>query len=141
MNFPACTRRWKNGSVAVKCEALGPRLPATSPMPREPFAICVMPARRRSDICTKKTMTSRRRTEIRLTTTESNFFARLFKGRTTTTVTFEGNAEGRDVVQELRTIVPQIEAGEAELRVRVTDLQTGETAEKKKVIWILPVKN
>ena len=81
------------------------------------------------------------RTEIRLTTTESNFFARLFKGRTTTTVTFEGNAEGRDVVQELRTIVPQIEAGEAELRVRVTDLQTGETAEKKKVIWILPVKN
>ena len=78
------------------------------------------------------------RTEIRLTTTEANFFSRLFKGRTTTTVTFEGNAEGRDVVQELRTLVPQVEAGEAELRVRVTDLQTGATAEKKKTIWITP---
>ncbi len=78
------------------------------------------------------------RTEIKLTTTESNFFARLFKGRTTTTVTFEGNAEGRDVVQELRTLVPQVEAGEAELHVKVTDLQSRETAEKKKTIWILP---
>ena len=79
------------------------------------------------------------RTEIKLTTTESNFFARMFKGRTTTTVTFEGNAEGRDVVQELRTIVPQVEAGEAELQVTVTDLVTGEKARKKKTIWITPV--
>lgn len=78
------------------------------------------------------------RTEIKLTTTESSFFARLFKGRTTTTVTFEGNAEGREIVQELRTFVPQVEAGEAELVVKVTDLQTGVTAEKKKTIWITP---
>jgi GWxTD domain-containing protein len=78
------------------------------------------------------------RTEIKLTTTESNFFARLFKGRTTTTVTFEGIAEGRDVVQELRTLVPQVEAGEAELRVKVTDLQTGFATEKKKTMWIIP---
>jgi GWxTD domain-containing protein len=80
------------------------------------------------------------RTEIKLTTTESNFFARLFKGRTTTTVTFEGNAEGRDVVQELRTFVPQVEAGEAELQVTVTDLATGEKAVKKKTIWITPAE-
>jgi GWxTD domain-containing protein len=80
------------------------------------------------------------RTEITLTTTESNFFARLFKGRTTTTVTFEGNAQGTDVVQELRTLVPQVEAGEAELRVKVTDLGSGESAEKKKTIWITPAE-
>ena len=78
------------------------------------------------------------RTEITLTTVDSNFFARLFKGRTRTTVTFEGVAEGANVVQELRTIVPQIEAGEAEVFVKVTDLVTDETTQSKKNIWIIP---
>ncbi|HET9438768.1 MAG TPA: GWxTD domain-containing protein [Longimicrobiales bacterium] len=85
------------------------------------------------------------RTEITLTTTDGNVFSRLFKGKTSTKVTFEGTAEGRDVVQELRTIVPQVETGEAEVVVKVTDLTTRETAETKKKIWIipaeLPVKN
>ena len=78
------------------------------------------------------------RTEITLTTTESNFFARLFKGKTRTTVTFEGTAEGASAVQELRTLIPQIEAGEAEVSVKVTDLVSGETAERKKKMWIIP---
>jgi GWxTD domain-containing protein len=78
------------------------------------------------------------RTEITLTSTEGNAFSRLFKGKTRTSVTFEGNAEGRDVVQELRTLIPQIESGEAEVLIKVTDLVTGETAQNKKKIWILP---
>jgi GWxTD domain-containing protein len=78
------------------------------------------------------------RTEISLTSTEGNVFSRLFKGRTKTTVTFEGVAEGRDVVQELRTLIPQIQSGEAEVLVKVTDLVTGETAQNKETIWIIP---
>ena len=69
-----------------------------------------------------------------------NFVSRLFKGKTSTRVTFEGTAEGRDVVQELRTIIPQIEAGEAEVVIKVTDLVTQETAQTKKKIWIIPAE-
>jgi GWxTD domain-containing protein len=78
------------------------------------------------------------RTEITVTTTDGNYVSRLFKGKTSTRVTFEGVAEGRDVVQELRTLIPQIEPGEAEVVVKVTDLTTNESAQTKKTIWILP---
>ena len=78
------------------------------------------------------------RTEITFTTKESNIFARLFKGKTTTTVTFEGISEGGDVVQELRTLVPQIEADEAEVQITVRDLTSGEAVQTRKKIWIIP---
>jgi GWxTD domain-containing protein len=80
------------------------------------------------------------RTEITLTTTEGNPISRLFKGKTSTKVTFEGTAEGTDLVQELRTIVPQIQAGEAEVVVRVTDLQTNQSTTRKKTVFILPAE-
>ena len=35
-------------------------------------------------------------------------------------------------------IVAEFESGEAEVLVKVTDLVTGETAQNKKKIWILP---
>lgn len=78
------------------------------------------------------------RTEITLTTTDGNLVSRLFKGKISTRVTFEGVAEGRDVVQELRTVIPQIEPGEAEVVVKVTDLSTNVSAQTKKTLWILP---
>jgi GWxTD domain-containing protein len=80
------------------------------------------------------------RTEITLTTTEGNPVSRLFKDRRSTKVTFEGISEGRDVVQELRTLVPQIQAGEADVVVKVTDLTTNQTAETKKSIRIIPTE-
>ena len=78
------------------------------------------------------------RTEITLVTTEASFFTRLFKGKSSTRVTFEGVATGDGVMQELRTFIPQVEAGEAELSVKVTDLVTGESAKSRKKLWISP---
>ena len=82
------------------------------------------------------------RTDINFRTTEGNVLSRLFKGKTNTTVTFEGSVpEGGakdNIVQELRTLVPQIEAGETEVTVTVTDLITGESARSTKTIWIVP---
>lgn len=81
------------------------------------------------------------KTEITFRTIEGNVFAKLFKGTTTTTITFEETSERGDLIQAVRTLVPQIEAGETEVRIKVTDLTTGEIAENKKKIFIIPPQN
>ena len=67
-----------------------------------------------------------------------NPLVRLFKGNTKFTVSFEGEAVKDGLVQEIRTIAPEIEDGEVELTVTVQNLATGETASNKEKLWILP---
>lgn len=83
----------------------------------------------------------RYKTEITFTTTESNPLAKLFKGKKKTTVSFESEAATDDVVQELRTLVPEIEPGKVEVAVKVTDTTTGQSATRSENIWILPAPN
>jgi hypothetical protein len=67
-----------------------------------------------------------------------NPLVRLFKGNTKFTVSFEGEAVKDGLVQEIRTIAPEIEDGEVQLTVKVENLATGETATNTEKLWILP---
>jgi hypothetical protein len=78
------------------------------------------------------------KTDITFETLRSNPFAKLFKGKSKTTVSFEDEVRTSDVVQELRTLVPQTESGEVRITVKVTDLNTGVSASRQETIWILP---
>jgi hypothetical protein len=78
------------------------------------------------------------KTDITFETVRSNPFARLFKGKSKTTVSFEDEVVTGEVVQELRTLIPQIEPGEVRIIVKVTDLATGVSASRNETIWILP---
>jgi hypothetical protein len=62
----------------------------------------------------------------------------LFKGRSKTTVSFEDATVTGDAVQELRTLIPEVESGEVRVTIKVTDLTTRQTAAKSKTIWITP---
>lgn len=77
------------------------------------------------------------RTDITFTTLESNPLARLFKGKSKTTVTFEGESNSDDVVTELRTLVPEVEPGKVQVRIDITDLTTMETTSATKFVWIV----
>lgn len=76
------------------------------------------------------------RTEITFTTVESNLVLKLFKGKKSTTVTFEETSTTDDLVQEIRTLVPEIESGRVDVTIKVTDLTTMQTATKKEAMWI-----
>lgn len=78
------------------------------------------------------------KTEITFETVRGNVFAKLFKGRSKTTVSFEDATVTGDVVQELRTLIPEVESGEVRVTVKVTDLVTRQTAAKSETIWIIP---
>jgi GWxTD domain-containing protein len=78
------------------------------------------------------------KTEITFETVRSNVFAKLFKGRSKTTVSFEDATVTGDAVQELRTLIPEVESGEVRVTIKVTDLTTRQTAAKSKTIWITP---
>ena len=54
------------------------------------------------------------------------------------TVTFDDVANTDDVVQELRSVLPQVKPGEVDYKVKVTDEQTGQSTSSKKKIWIIP---
>ncbi|MGQ0563108.1 MAG: hypothetical protein ACT443_14690, partial [Gemmatimonadota bacterium] len=75
-------------------------------------------------------------TEITFTTEEPNPFARLFKGKRKTRVSFESEAAPGDVVQELRTLVPEVEPGR--VLVTVTVSAAGASTSKSESIRILP---
>ena len=72
---------------------------------------------------------------------DGNPLVRLFKGNTTVTLSFEGEATEAGLVQEIRTLAPEIEDGEVELTVTVLNLATGETASNKEKLWILPAED
>ena len=57
------------------------------------------------------------------------------------TVTFDDVANTDDVVQELRSVVPQVKPGDVDFKVKVTDLQTGQSTTSKKKIWIIPASS
>lgn len=78
------------------------------------------------------------KTEITFETVRGNVFAKLFKGRSKTTVSFEDATVTGDVVQELRTLIPEVESGEVRVTIKVTDLATRQTAAKSETIWIIP---
>ncbi|MGQ0815446.1 MAG: hypothetical protein ACT4O1_13470 [Gemmatimonadota bacterium] len=78
------------------------------------------------------------RTTLKFDVKERNPLVRLFKGNTTVTLSFEGEATEAGLVQEIRTLTPQIEDGEVLLTVTVTNLATGETASNQEKLWILP---
>ena len=80
----------------------------------------------------------RYKTDITFETMRSNPFAKLFKGKSKTTVSFEDEVRSDGVVQELRTLVPETEPGEVRITVKVTDLTTGVSASRKETVWILP---
>jgi len=80
------------------------------------------------------------RTTLKFDVKEGNPLVRLFKGNTTVTLSFEGEATQAGLVQEIRTLAPEIEDGEVELTVTVTNLATGETASNKEKLWILPAE-
>jgi hypothetical protein len=80
----------------------------------------------------------RYKTDITFETVRSNPFAKLFKGKSKTTVSFEDEVRSNGVVQELRTLVPETEPGEVRIIVKVTDLTTGVSASTKETVWILP---
>ena len=81
---------------------------------------------------------ARYRTTLTFDLKTSNPLVRLFKGNTKFTVSFEGEATTDKLVQEIRTIAPEIEDGEVELTVTVENLATRETATNKEKLWILP---
>ncbi|MGQ0563109.1 MAG: hypothetical protein ACT443_14695 [Gemmatimonadota bacterium] len=80
------------------------------------------------------------RTTLKFDVKESNPVVRLFKGNTSVTLSFEGEATQAGLVQEVRTLAPQIENGQVELTVTVTNLATGANASAKEKLWILPAE-
>jgi hypothetical protein len=80
------------------------------------------------------------RTDVTFTTTETNPFAKLLKSKNKTTLTFDGEAGTDDVVQELRTLVPEVDPGKVEVTVKVTDLSNQQSATKSETLWILPAQ-
>ena len=78
------------------------------------------------------------RTTLTFEVKRSNPLARLFRGSSKFTVSFEGEAQTDGLVQEIRTLAPEIEDGEVQLTVQVQNLATGETATNKEKLWILP---
>lgn len=78
------------------------------------------------------------RTELKFDVKDGNPFARLFSGKRSFSVSFEGEATTAGLVQEIRTLAPEIEDGEVELTVKVTSLATFESATVKEKLWILP---
>lgn len=78
------------------------------------------------------------RTDITFSTTRPSRIARLLKRKNKTTVTFSDVAATDDVVQESRTLVPDVSPGNASVTITVTDLITGESATSSKTMWILP---
>lgn len=80
----------------------------------------------------------RYRTDIRLDVRSGNQVTRLFRGKKSMKVSFEGEVNQDGVLQEIRTLHPQIEAGEVTLHVTINDLASGATASKTKTIWIMP---
>jgi tetratricopeptide (TPR) repeat protein len=78
------------------------------------------------------------RTTLKFDVKDGNPLVRLFKGNNTVTLSFEGEATEAGLVQEIRTLAPEIEDGEVELTVTVLNLATGETATNKEKLWILP---
>ena len=78
------------------------------------------------------------RTDISFETKDSNPLSKLFGGKRSTRISFDGVSGSGAVQQELRTVVPQIEAGKVEVSVTVTDKTTGEAATSKETIWIVP---
>ena len=80
----------------------------------------------------------RYKTEITFTTLESGLLMRVFRGHKQTTVSFDDEAQTDNVVQELRTLVPQVEPGRVEVKITVTDLASGQKATSKENIRILP---
>ena len=81
---------------------------------------------------------ARYRTTLTFDLKTRNPLTRLFKGNTKFTVSFEGETTTDKLVQEIRTIAPEIEDGEVLLTVTVQNLATGETATNKEKLWILP---
>ena len=80
---------------------------------------------------------ARYRTDITFKTIESGVFTKVFKGHKKTTVSFEDEAVTDDLVQELRTLVPQVEPGKVEVTISVTNLATQQKATSKENIYIL----
>ena len=78
------------------------------------------------------------KTEITLTTVEPNILLRVIKGKSTTTLSFDDVANTDGVVQELRTLVPQVQPGEVKITIKVTDKVTGESATNSEKIYITP---
>ncbi|MGQ0562883.1 MAG: hypothetical protein ACT443_13535 [Gemmatimonadota bacterium] len=83
----------------------------------------------------------RYRTEITLATTEPNPFVRMMRGKKKTSITFDAEASADGIVQELRTLVPDIAPGKVDVIVRVTDLVTKQSVSNSEAIWILPSKD
>ncbi|HUP87810.1 MAG TPA: GWxTD domain-containing protein [Longimicrobiales bacterium] len=80
----------------------------------------------------------RYKTDITLKTVEPNILLRLFKGGSSNTVSFDDVSNADGVLQELRTLIPQVHPGEVLITIKVTDLQTGETATSSEKIWVIP---
>lgn len=81
---------------------------------------------------------ARYRTTLTFEVKRSNPIARLFRGNSKFTVSFEGEAETEGLTQEIRTLAPEIEDGEVLLTVKVENLATRETATNQEKLWILP---
>jgi hypothetical protein len=78
------------------------------------------------------------RTTLTFDVKRANPIARLFRGNSKFTVSFEGEATTEGLVQEIRTLAPEIEDGEVLLTVKVENLATRETATNQEKLWILP---
>lgn len=80
------------------------------------------------------------RTQLTFDVREANPVVRLFAGKKSVVLSFDGEATTDGLTQEIRTVAPEIEDGEVELTVKVTSLATGESVTAKEKIWILPAR-
>lgn len=76
------------------------------------------------------------RTDITFDIVEADPAAKL-SGKKTARVSFDGDASS-DVVQELRTVVPDVDPGQVKVTVKVTDLTSNAVANRTETITIVP---